>query len=316
MERYTSKSVLLDRPAKAQPATTEVTPQVMADNRDVKCIFSIDVEDWFHILDLPSTPTVETWGNFPSFVEKNFHQLLDLFDRKNTLVTCFFLGWIAEKYPQLVKTAAERGHEIAAHGYSHKLVYQMTEPEFFEDAVKSKDILENIIGRPVLGFRSAGFSTTDRSPWMLDRLIEAGFKYDSSVFPSPRGHGGLKSVAFAPYRVRRRTGQITEFPMTVTKVFGKPLCFFGGGYLRLSPLSLIKRMAARVLSENRPVMFYVHPREIDPGHPRLPMNLKRRFKSYVNLSTTRGKINNLLDEFEFTTFEGFLAGYERFIKEE
>ena len=115
MERYTSNSTLLDRPAEAQPSPTEVT----ADNRDVKCIFSIDVEDWFHILDLPSTPTVETWGNFPSFVEKNFHQLLDLFDRKNTLVTCLFLGWIAEKYPQLVRTAAERGHEIAAHGYSH-----------------------------------------------------------------------------------------------------------------------------------------------------------------------------------------------------
>jgi polysaccharide deacetylase family protein (PEP-CTERM system associated) len=303
---------LLDRPDQAEPAG----PKVETENRSLKCIFSIDVEDWFHILDLPATPAVETWGDYPSCVEKNFHQLLDLFDKKNTLVTCFFLGWIAEKYPQLVKTAVERGHEIAAHGYSHKLVYQMTEKEFFEDAMKSKNILENIIGRPVLGFRSAGFSTTDRSPWMLDRLIEAGFKYDSSVFPSPRGHGGLKSAAFAPYLACRGKGQIVEFPMTVTKMFGKPTCFFGGGYLRLFPLFLVKKMAARVLSENRPVMFYIHPREIDPNHPRLPMNFKRRFKSYVNLSTTAGKINSLLDKFEFTTFEGFLAGYERLIKEE
>lgn len=312
MVRYTSNSTLLDRPADTQPEA----PKAGTENRAVKCIFSIDVEDWFHILDLPTTPPVEAWGDYPSCVEKNFHRLLDLFDKKNTQVTCFFLGWIAERYPQLVKTAAERGHEIAAHGYSHKLVYQMTEREFFEDALKSKAILENITGRPVLGFRSAGFSTTDRSPWMLDRLIEAGFKYDSSAFPSPRGHGGVKSAAYAPYLVYRGTGQITEFPMTVTKVFGKPVCFFGGGYLRLFPLFLIKRMARRVLSENRPVMFYIHPREIDPNHPRLPMNLKRRFKSYVNLSTTTGKINSLLDQFEFTTFAGFLAGYERFIKDE
>ncbi len=273
----------------------------------MKCIFSVDVEDWFHILDLPSTPKISEWGSLPSHIEKNVKKLLDIFSEKNVHVTCFFLGWVAEKFPHLVKEASDRGHEIASHGYSHTLVYEMTEQEFSQDAVKSKDIIENITGQAVYGYRSAGFSATEDTIWFFDKLIEAGYRYDSSVFPGPRGHGGLKTDNYAPYLVTSNSGQIIEFPITVTKVFGKPLCFFGGGYLRLYPYFLIKKMTLKILKEDRPVNFYIHPREINPTHPRLTMNVKRRFKSYVNLRTTEKKVKKILDEFEVTTFKRFIT---------
>lgn len=276
----------------------------------MKCIFSIDVEDWFHILDLPSTPELRKWDSLPSFVERNFKNLLEIFGEKQIHGTCFFLGWIAERYPELVKEASARGHEIASHGYSHRLVYEMTKEDFLEDASKSKKIIEDITGNPVIGFRSAGFSTTENTPWFFDKLIEAGYQYDSSVFPAPRGHGGLRTNNLAPYRISAGGGgQILEFPISVARFMGKSFCFFGGGYMRLFPYFLIKRMARKVLSEGRPTVFYVHPREIDPGHPRLPMNAMRRFKSYVNLRSTRGKITKLLNDFEFVTFENYVTDH-------
>jgi polysaccharide deacetylase family protein (PEP-CTERM system associated) len=208
----------------------------------MKCIFSIDVEDWFHILDLPSTPELQTWDSLPSHVEKNFTILLDLFDRAQIHGTCFFLGWVAERYPRLVREASARGHEIASHGYGHRLVYEMTEEEFLKDALKSKKIVEDITGKPVIGFRSAGFSTTESTPWYFDKLIEAGYRYDSSVFPAPRGHGGWRTNHLAPYRIGGSNGQIVEFPISVARFMGRSFCFFGGGYLRLFPYFLIKKM--------------------------------------------------------------------------
>jgi polysaccharide deacetylase family protein (PEP-CTERM system associated) len=273
-----------------------------------KCIFTVDVEDWFHILDVPSTPPMSQWDSLPSLVEKNFRKLLDIFAEKDVRVTCFFLGWVAEKFPHLVREAVRQGHEIASHGYAHRLVYELTPQEFLEDALRSKRVLEDLAGRPVLGYRSSGFSVTERTPWFFEKLMEAGYRYDSSVFPAPREHGGFEGARFAPYRVTDGENALIEFPVTVEKVLGKPLCFFGGGYLRLFPYFLIRRMTSRVLEEGRPVIFYVHPREVDPLQPRLPMGAVRRFKSYVNLDTTEKKIRRLTSEFEVTTFESFIRG--------
>lgn len=272
------------------------------------CVLSVDVEDWFHILDVPSTPPLSRWDSMPSRVEANFEQMLDLFTEKNAKVTCFFLGWVAARFPELVKKAQRRGHEVASHGYAHQLTYTQTSDEFFEDVVKAKGILEDITGAPVLGYRSPGFSATADVPWFFDRLIEAGYTYDSSVFPAPRGHGGMQTDQLAPYVISRPGGEIVEFPITVTRVLGRPMCFFGGGYLRLFPYPLVKRMSQRVLGESRPVVFYVHPREIDPDHPRLPMSPARRFKSYVGLDSTQRKLRKILDDFPVTTFESALDG--------
>lgn len=275
----------------------------------MKSIFSIDVEDWYHILDLPSTPDLEKWDSLPSVVERNFLKLLDVLAEKNIRVTCFFLDWVARKFPQLVREASARGHEIASHGFAHRLVYAMTPDEFEQDLALSKSILEDIAGKPVLGYRTSGFSVTEETPWFFEKIVQAGYTYDSSVFPAPRGHGGMKSDHLGPYVIETKSGKLLEFPITVTKIAGRALCFFGGGYLRLAPYPVIRNMTRKVLAEKRPVIFYVHPREIDPNHPRLAMGFIRRFKSYVNLRTTEKKIRRLAADFSLTTFEDFISEY-------
>lgn len=274
------------------------------------CVFSIDVEDWFHILDLPSAPRLEDWESLPSRVERNFRALLELTAESGVRATCFFLGWVAERYPHLVVEADSLGHEIASHGWAHRLVFEQTPREFYEDVVRAKEVLEQTAGRAVLGYRSPGFSLTGDNDWVFDSLLEAGYVYDASVFPAPRAHGGWETGRYAPYRVERPGGTLLEFPMSVKKVFGRPVCFFGGGYLRLFPLPLVRRMTRAVLQQNRPAIFYIHPREIDPSQPRLPMDARRRFKTYVNLKSTEGKLRRLLTEFSFTTLEDLARDME------
>jgi polysaccharide deacetylase family protein (PEP-CTERM system associated) len=269
----------------------------------MKSIMSVDVEDWFHILEAASAPDISQWNSLPSCVERNFRKLLDLFSEKNVHVTCFFLGYVAERYPHLVKEALDRGHEIASHGYAHRLIYTMTPHAFLEDARKSKGILESISGQFVRGYRAPGFSVTADTPWFFEKLLEAEYQYDSSVFPAPRQHGGLNTSKYSPHMVAEK---LMEFPITVAKVLGKRFCFFGGGYLRLFPYPVVRQMCRKVLGENRPVVFYIHPREIDPDHPRLSLGLTRTFKSYVNLKTTEPKLRNILDEFQVTTFAEFI----------
>jgi len=270
------------------------------------CLYSIDVEDWFHILDLASTPPIDRWEDLPSRVTANFRKLIDTFDEREVKTTCFFLGWVAEKYPELVKEAAASGHEIASHGYNHRLVYNMTPEEFRDDITRAKRILEDITGRPVNGFRSSGFSVTDKTPWFFDILAEAGYRYDSSLFPGPRSHGGLNTDKLAPHRISVNDSGIVEIPISVVRLPGRPLCFFGGGYLRFFPYTVVKYMINRVHSEGRPVVIYIHPREIDPGHPRLPMSARRRFKTYVNLKTTEKKLIRLIDSFDGMTFTEYI----------
>src|SRR5579864_6820075 len=263
-------------------------------------IFSVDVEDWFHILDIPSAPALPEWAGMPSRVERNFTKLLDIFSEHKVQVTCFFLGWIAERFPHLVKEAVARGHEVASHGYGHRLVYQQTRDEFHEDVRRARLLLEDVAGVPVNGYRAPGFSTTTETPWFFEALAEAGYQYDSSVFPAPRGHGGIRDGKRAPYQA---DAGILELPITVADFAGRPMCFFGGGYLRLFPYALIRKKAQEVLAEGRPVVFYIHPREIDPKHPRLPMKSTRKFKCYINLAGTEAKVRRVLQDFPVTTFQ-------------
>jgi polysaccharide deacetylase family protein (PEP-CTERM system associated) len=183
----------------------------------------------------------------------------------------------------------------------------MTPQEFYDDALRARVALEDISGRAVLGYRAAGFSAVERTPWFFERLEAAGYVYDSSVFPARRGHGGMTGFPRNPHVVKGTT--LVEFPMTVSDFLGQPICFFGGGYLRLFPEWLILREAREVLGNGRPVVFYVHPREIDEHHPQLKMNLARRFKSYVNLRKTEQKIKIILDSFPVIPFEEFLQRY-------
>lgn len=269
----------------------------------MSCIFTIDVEDWFHILDIATGPPLETWHSLESRVERNFLRLLDLADEHRARTTCFFLGWIAQRFPQLVREAYRRGHEIASHGYAHRLVYELTPQEFRADAERARKMLEDITGCRVAGFRAPGFSVTKNTPWFFDQLANTGYLYDSSIFPARRGHGGCEQAQRDPFIVYTASGAaIVEFPMTVVDVV-KPMCFFGGGYLRLFPWAVVRMMAQKCINENRAVIFYVHPREIDLDHPRLLMNRLRSFKSYVNLDTTEDKIRQIFRTFRCHSFQ-------------
>jgi polysaccharide deacetylase family protein (PEP-CTERM system associated) len=266
------------------------------------------VEDWFHIIDIPGAPQIPQWDSLPSCVERNFMRLLDLFSEKHATATCFFLGWVAERFPNLVKEAVQRGHEIASHGYAHQLTYQLSNAQFYEDVLRSRKLLEDAAGVAVHGYRAPSFSVSE---WFFETLIEAGYLYDASVFPAAREHGGTHTNADAPNRlphvIKLDSGSIFEFPMSVVDVLGKPLCFSGGGYLRLLPYSLISHWSRQVIGEGKPVVFYIHPREIDPHHPRLAMGIRRGFKTYVNLNTTESKLARILDEFSVTTFRDYLS---------
>jgi polysaccharide deacetylase family protein (PEP-CTERM system associated) len=269
-------------------------------------ILSVDVEDWFHILDLRDAPDVDAWSRLESRVEANFNNLLDELARRESRATCFFLGWIAERHPELVRRASREGHEIASHGYAHQLIYGLSPRQFSDDIGKAKRILEDIVGMPVVGYRAPGFSIVAETTWAFEAIRAAGYEYDSSVFPAARGHGGLEGAEVKPYRVSTSKGDLLEFPISVAHLLGKNICFFGGGYLRLFPYPIIQYMSRRLNEEGRPVIYYLHPREIDPGHPRMKMNLLRRFKSYVNLSTTLPKLRRLTKDQSLVPFRDWM----------
>ena len=274
-------------------------------------IMSVDVEDWYHVLDTAGTPDLDSWSRMEPRVEENFRRMLGILAEADVYGTCFFLGWIAERYPHLVREAAEAGHEVASHGYAHELIYAQGRAAFLEDVRRAKGIVEDAAGAPVRGYRAPGFSVTEDTPWVHDALAEAGYEYDSSVFPAPRGHGGLIIDTLGPYSVATDHGEVVEFPITISPLCGKRLCFFGGGYMRLFPYGIIRRMTRRVNAEGRPAIFYVHPREIDQAQPRLDMSRARRFKSYVNIRTTEPKLRALMREFDFMGFARWLEIHGR-----
>ena len=260
---------------------------------------TIDVEEWFNILDVSGEIPFEKWGEQENRLVPNMEHMLDLLRKNNVKATCFWLGYFAERYPDLVRRCAAEGHEIASHGYAHILAYKSGRERFREDITKAKEILENIVQKPVLGFRAAGFSTTDDSTWVFEEIRKAGYLYDSSVFPASRNNGGMTSSPLGIYTIHTSAGDLLEIPQSMVTIRGRRLNMFGGGYLRLFPYSAIKWGIKRLKKDNLPLVVYVHPREIDPDHPRLKMSAYRHFKSYVNLTSTYGKISRLCQEFDY-----------------
>lgn len=270
------------------------------------CVLTIDVEDWFHILDSPVAPPIAEWERQPSRVVQNVESMLEILSACNVRATFFFLGWIAERFPDLVRKVFSLGHEIASHGYGHELVSTLTLQEFSIDITRTREILESITGSPVLGYRAPGFSLP-ATPEYFEALGQAGYSYDSSLFPGHHSHAGKRLCPLEPHEVPQSNGTpLTEFPVSMVQVMGRRYCVFGGGYMRLAPYPLIRRAARHVMQQGRPVIFYVHPREIDPAQPRLPLSASRRFRTYVNLKTTERKLRQLLSEFEFATLAQLL----------
>jgi polysaccharide deacetylase family protein (PEP-CTERM system associated) len=272
---------------------------------------TIDVEDWFHILDSPAVPGIKHWPSLESRIERNLKELLEVLDNYSVKVTFFWLGWLAERHKGLVRMCRDAGHEIASHGYAHILAYEVGPSAFREDITKAKDILENIISDQVRGFRAPGFSITEKAPWAFEVIKESGYQYDSSVFPAVHGHGGMASSPLGLYFIETRNSHLLEIPMSIVEIFGHRTSLFGGGYLRLANKLMIKWGIDKLQTAGRPLIVYIHPREIDPAQPHLPLGLFRQFKCYVNLNSTLPKLKWLCKNYSMLTMLEMVENYIR-----
>ncbi len=246
------------------------------------------------------------WETLESRVEANTDVLLGLFDETGARATFFLVGWVAERHPQLVRRITEAGHEVASHSYAHEVVANHSRASLAEDLARSKRILEDLSGQPVLGFRAPGGSITHETAWALDVIAETGFRYDASLNPGHSSHGGFATPHVGPHRLRCHAGELDEIPWTTVGVAGRRLPFAGGGYLRLLPYGLIRTCVGIENRAGRPATVYVHPREIDPDQPRMALPWKRRFKYYVGIGSTARKLRALLREHRFVTARAWL----------
>ena len=266
---------------------------------------TIDVEDYYMVSAFADVVKFEDWSKYESRVERNTIRILDMLDKYNVKATFFVLGWIAQHYPKLVRDIHNRGHEVASHGYNHRLAYDLSLKEFQEDTRISKTLIEDIISVPVIGYRAASYSILKQSFWALDILIEEGFIYDSSIFPIYHDLYGYPEFSrFAVKIYREGVGEIIEAPLSTIRVFGKNIPIAGGGYLRLFPIQFtewaIQRLNAK---ERQPALIYLHPWEIDTEQPRLNGSRRSVFRQYINIDTTARKIERILKSLRLGTIQ-------------
>jgi polysaccharide deacetylase family protein (PEP-CTERM system associated) len=261
---------------------------------------SVDVEDYFHVsLMAPVLPRT-AWEGMERRVEGSTERLLALFDRAGVRATFFVLGWVAERHPGLVRRIAALGHEVASHGYGHELVYDLSPARFRDDVRRTRALLEDLSGTAVDGYRAPGFSVTSRSLWALDILIEEGYRYDASIFPIIHDRYGIPEAPRHPHVLPRPAGPVFEVPASTVRIGGVNLPVAGGGYFRLLPYAWTRWGIRRVnRRERKPVVFYLHPWELDPGQPRLPLRGFSAYRHYHNLARTEQRLGRLLREFRF-----------------
>lgn len=272
-------------------------------------VLSIDVEDWYQVAALaPSVPR-DSWSAREGRVERSVGRLLEMLASRSLRGTFFVLGWTAERHPQLVPRIAAAGHEVASHGWSHRNVYEQSPAEFREETLRSRRLLQDQSGQPVRGYRAASFSVTAASLWALDVLIDAGFDYDSSVFPIRHDRYGLPGARTAPGRMAAPSGRtLVEFPMSTAHWLGQRVPVCGGGYFRILPYGLVRAGLQQINAvQHQPFCFYLHPWEIDPDQPRVPAGAVSRFRHYTGLERCESRLARLLDEFRFGTMQDVLA---------
>ena len=261
---------------------------------------TIDVEDYFHVSVFDGILSRTAWDGMESRVCRNTERLLEIFSEYEVRATFFVLGWVAERFPALVRAIAGAGHEIASHGFNHRLIYDQTPAAFRDDVRRAKALLEDAGGRSVQGYRAPSYSITPRSLWALDILLEEGYRYDSSIFPIRHDRYGIPVSSRRPYAIERDAGTLVEVPGSTTQLGPLNLPIAGGGYFRILPywwahwgISRVNRL------EGRPAVFYMHPWEIDPGQPRLPAGRLGRFRHYRHLAEAEGRLRRLLTDFRF-----------------
>jgi len=280
----------------------------MAPRHRVINALTVDVEDYFHVSGFADVVRAEDWPNFESRVEVNTRKLLDIFSAHGAVATFFVLGWVAERYPRLVQALRRAGHEVASHGYAHKLVYQLSPREFRDDVRRSKKLLEDVTGTAVVGYRAPSFSIIKSSLWALDILVEEGFRYDSSIFPIRHDRYGIPDAERFPHECRAHNGDgLVQFPISTLRMCGVNIPVGGGGYLRLFPYAVTRWAIHRLnTNEHKPAIVYLHPWELDVAQPRIPGPPVSRFRHYVNVHTTEPKLHRLLGAFGFQSLRWFL----------
>ena len=268
---------------------------------------SIDLEEFFQIHALCDVISPESWETFSPSVEQNTKKILDMLESRGVIATFFCLGWVARRHANLIKHIHSLGHEIACHGYSHHVIYGQNPKSFREDVEKAKNILEDIIGEEVIGYRAPTYSITKNTLWALDILEELGFQYDSSIFPIYHDNYGIPDAPRLPHKLPGRS--LAEFPISTLKVGRYNLPISGGGYFRLLPYPITKMALGFLERKNEPFIFYIHPWELNPDIQRIPgMSALSRFRTYVGINHTAARFSHLITDFTFTTTRQVLVG--------
>jgi polysaccharide deacetylase family protein (PEP-CTERM system associated) len=272
---------------------------------------TVDVEDYFHVSALAEVISRKDWDSMEFRAEHSTDKLLEMFAEKDVKATFFVLGWVARRSPALIRRIHAAGHEVACHGLTHELVYRQTPAVFREETRVSKDMLEEIIGAPVIGYRAASYSITAKSLWALDALCDLGFRYDSSIFPIAHDRYGIPGSSTHPGPISAPNGKkIVEFPLSTKDVLGKRIPVAGGGYFRLFPYWFTRWALSAVNREDGiPFVFYLHPWEIDPEQPRVNASAFSRFRHYNNLHKCEPRLRALLGDFRFSTMREVLGPY-------
>ena len=262
-------------------------------------ILTFDIEEWFHILNHPSTDNESSWGDFEYRLKENLDRILTLLNDSDTKATFFCLGWVARKYPDIIKLISSSGHEIGSHSNSHQLIYRHDRSFFRNDLEISIKSLEDITGKKVTSYRAPGFSLVEKTMWAFTELVAQGIEYDCSIFIGNHAHGGrIKSFGLTPSVINIEDKKIKEFPVNSYKLFNKEIPFSGGGYFRLLPYQVIKHLM-RVSEYN---MAYFHPRDFDKDQPIIKdLSYLRLFKSYYGLKYSLPKAVKFLKDFDFVT---------------
>lgn len=259
---------------------------------------SIDLEEYFQIHVLSELIDPADWAVFPSYVEDNTMRILSVLDERQIKATFFCLGWIAERHRGIIRRIHDLGHEIGCHGYAHKVIYQQDRVKFHNDVSTAKNILEDITGEAVIGYRAPTYSITGQTLWALRILEELGFRYDSSIFPIYHDNYGIPDAPRFPYRLP--DSSLVEFPISTLKLGAVNIPISGGGYFRLLPYFVTKIALRALMSSRKPFVFYIHPWELNPDTPRVPgMDLRSRFRTYVGIRSSFKRFSSLLKDFRF-----------------
>jgi polysaccharide deacetylase family protein (PEP-CTERM system associated) len=274
-------------------------------------VLSIDLEDYFHVEAFSRDIDRSDWAQYPARVTENTHRLLDLFDQYRVKATFFVLGWVANRFPRLIREVHEREHELACHSYWHRKIYALTPAEFREDTRVARRAIEDAASVSVSGYRAPTWSVTQDSLWALDILAEEGFTYDSSIFPVHHDLYGIPGASRYPWTYTSAGGKnLLELPPATIELLGTNLAAAGGGYFRILPMCVTEWAFHRFEKESRSLVFYLHPWEIDPEQPRIAASLKSKLRHYTNLATTQQRLEKMLQRYSFQPFRDYIRDRE------